>query len=279
MPTASIAALSVYPVKSCRGIAIGRATLTATGLALGAVRDREWMIVDPRGRFVTQRELPGLARVEIRIAAETLVLHVPGHAAVALERAGAPRDVVVWSAHVRGFDAGDAAAEALSAFAGRALRVVGFDDAQPRRCNPRYAGASGATTLYSDGYPLLVAGQGSLDDLNERLAARGLREVPMNRFRPNVVIEGLPAFDEDHVDTIACGDVVLKLVKPCTRCEMTTTDQATGERFDEPLRTLAMFRQDDRLAGVTFGMNAIVVRGAGATLSVGDAVEATYRFD
>jgi len=158
------------------------------------------------------------------------------------------------------------------------VRLVGFDDALPRRCNPDYAGDSGATTLFSDGYPLLVVGEASLDDLNARLADRGLREVPMNRFRPNLVVAGLPAFDEDHVESLACGNVVLKLVKRCTRCEVTTTDQATGHRLEEPLRTLSTYRRDDRLAGVTFGMNAIVVRGAGATLAVGDAMEATYRF-
>ena len=100
----------------------------------------------------------------------------------------------------------------------------------------------------------------------------------MNRFRPNLVVAGLPAFDEDHVESLACCDVVLRLVKRCTRCEVTTTDQATGRRFEEPLRTLSTFRHDDRLAGVTFGMNAIVVRGAGASLAVGDAMEAVYRF-
>lgn len=278
MPTVRIAALAVYPVKSCRGIATERATLTPTGLALGAVRDREWMIVDRRGRFVTQRELPRLARVGMQIIDGTLTMCLPDRPALPLSRTGSARDVVVWSAHVRGFDAGDEVAEALSSFADRPLRLVGFDDELPRPCNPRYAGASGATTLYSDGYPLLVAGLGSLDELNARLAARAMREVPMNRFRPNVVVEGLPAFDEDHVDTIALDDVVLKLVKPCTRCEMTTTDQATGERFEEPLRTLATFRHDDRLGGVTFGMNAIVVRGSGSTIAVGDAMEATYRF-
>ena len=278
MPTATIAALNVYPVKSCRGIAMERASVTATGLALDSVRDREWMIVDARGRFVTQREMPRLALVEVRPHDGALSLHVPDRPPVTLRRAGPPRDVVVWSAHVRGFDAGDEVAEALSAWCGRAVRLVGFDDAMPRRCNPDYAGDSGATTLFSDGYPLLVVGQASLDELNARLAHRGLREVPMNRFRPNLVVAGLPAFDEDHVESLTCGDVVLRPVKRCTRCEVTTTDQATGLRYEEPLRTLSTFRHDDRLAGVTFGMNAIVVRGAGGSLAVGDAMEATYRF-
>ena len=278
MPTATIAALNVYPVKSCRGIGTSRASVTATGLALGGVRDREWMIVDGRGRFVTQREIPRLALVEARTQGDAVTLHIPGRDPVTPRRMGSAGKVVVWSAHVRGVDGGDEVADALSAFTGRALRMVAFDDTLPRLCNPDYAGESGATTLYSDGYPVLVIGQASLDDLNERLAVRGLAEVPMNRFRPNLVVDGLPPFDEDHLDSLACGDVELKLVKRCTRCEVTTTDQATGHRFEEPLRTLSTFRHDDRLAGVTFGMNAIVVRGAGAMLAVGDAMEATYGF-
>jgi uncharacterized protein YcbX len=249
-----------------------------TGLAVDGVRDREWMIVDGGGRFVTQREIPRLALVESRTQSGAVTLHIPGRDPVTPKRTGSAGKVVVWSAHVRGFDGGDEAADALSAFTGRALRLVGFDDALPRRCNPDYAGDSGATTLYSDGYPVLVIGQASLDDLNDRLADRGIAEVPMNRFRPNLVVDGLPPFDEDHLDSLVCRDVELKLVKRCTRCEITTTDQATGHRYEEPLRTLSTFRHDDRLAGVTFGMNAIVVRGAGATIAVGDAMEAKYRF-
>jgi hypothetical protein len=139
-------------------------------------------------------------------------------------------------------------------------------------------GASGATTLFSDGYPILVIGRASLDDLNARLAANGFPVVPMNRFRPNLVLDGLDPYDEDHLDTITAGTLTLRLVKPCTRCEITTTDQDTARRNLEPLRTLTTYRRDDRLAGVTFGMNAIVVAGAGATLGVGDVADVAFRF-
>ncbi|HVF34838.1 MAG TPA: MOSC domain-containing protein, partial [Candidatus Saccharimonadia bacterium] len=158
------------------------------------------------------------------------------------------------------------------------VRLVRFDDACPRPVNPAYAGTTRATTLYADGYPVLVIGQASLDDLNDRLADRGAPALPMNRFRPNVVVDGLDAYDEDHVDTLRVGDVVLTLVKPCTRCEITTTDQETGRRLQEPLRTLSTYRRDDRLAGVTFGMNAIVAAGAGASIRVGTTAEAALRF-
>lgn len=275
---ASIAALNVYPVKGCRGIAADRVTVTPDGLQLEGTRDREWMIVDPSGRFLTQRELPRLARVETAVENGRLHLRLPGGAVVCPEREGPSRDVVVWNAQVGGYDGGTVAADALSAYLGAPVRVVRFDDSRPRRVNPDYAGTSGATTLYADGYPVLVIGSASLRDLNARLASRGLAALPMNRFRPNLVLDGLEAYDEDHVDTLTVGDVVLKLVKPCTRCEVTTTDQDTGRRSEEPLRTLSTYRRDDRLAGVTFGMNAIVVRGAGASIAVGDDAEVTLRF-
>jgi uncharacterized protein YcbX len=278
MNQASIAALNVYPVKSCRGIATARARWTETGLAIDGARDREWMVVDARGRFVTQRERPKLALVTTRVGPHALELVVPERGAFALSAQGESREVTVWNAHVRGFDAGDEVADALGSFLRDPVRLVRFDDSQPRLCNPQYAGDSGATTLYSDGYPMLVVGQASLDDLNRRLAAHGDEAMPMNRFRPSIVVAGLEPYDEDHVDTLAFGDAVIKLVKPCVRCEITTTDQATARRGLEPLRTLSTYRRDDRLAGVTFGMNAILTRGAGTTVAIGDSGEAVFRF-
>ena len=277
MQRATIAGLSIYPVKSCHGVDTRYVQVLPTGLAHDGVRDREWMVIDARGRFLTQREVPDLALVRVVVRDARLELLVPGHAPVAPGK-GATCDVQVWGAHVRGIDAGDDCARALSAHLGRDVRMVRFDDRLPRPCNPDYVGATGATTLFADGYPVLVIGRASLDDLNARLVAHGFPTVPMNRFRPNLVLDGLDAYDEDHLDTITTGAVTLKLVKPCTRCEITTTDQDTARRHLEPLRTLATYRRDDRLAGVTFGMNAIVVAGAGATLAVGDAAEVAFRF-
>lgn len=279
MTAVAISALALHPVKSCRALAVEQATAWTTGLAVDSVRDREWMVVDASGRFVTQREHPRMALIEPVLAGDGAVeLRIPGQAALSLASRGTARDVVVWRAQVRGFDAGDAVADALSAFLATPVRLVRFDDGRPRACNPDYVGTSGATTLFADGYPLLVVGRSTLDDLNERLAARGLAEVPMNRFRPNVVVDGLAAGDEDHVATLAFDGVVLQLVKPCTRCEITTTDQASGLRGVEPLATLAGYRRDDRLGGVTFGMNAIVAEGAGGTLASGMRGRAEFRF-
>lgn len=285
MSTAVIAALNVYPVKSCRGIARARATAAARGLALEtgrhAVADREWMIVDDRGAFVTQRQQPRLALLVPRLDDDALELSTPGRAPlhVALAPARGPtREVAIWNDRVEAHDAGDEAARWLASFLGAPARLVRFDLTRERRCNPAYAGDSGAHTAFADGYPLLVIGEASLADLNARLAAKGSPALPMNRFRPNVVVAGLEPYDEDHLDTIAADGVVLKLVKPCTRCQIPTTDQQTAVRGVEPLATLAEYRLDRKLDGVAFGMNAILAEGAGRTLAVGASASCTFRF-
>jgi len=278
---ARIAALNVHPVKGCGGIAVSSATAEVTGLGALGVRDREWMVVDAAGRFLTQREHPRLARVAPSVEGASLRLAAPNAAPldVPLALTQAPSsEVVVWRSHVLGLDQGDAAAAWFSDYLGKRARLVRFDPAKPRRCNPDYVGKTGAHTMFADGYPVLVVGQASLDDLNARLAAKGSPALPMNRFRPNVVVAGLPPYDEDHLDTIESGGVTLKLVKPCVRCQVTTTDQATARVGIEPLATLGMYRRDDALAGVTFGMNAIVVAGAGRPLEAGAAATVTYRF-
>ena len=237
------------------------------------------MVVDTTGRFLTQREHPRLALVRVDIAGGALALSAPGMPAciVAAERGGPARDVVVWRSEVLGVDQGDAAAQWFSRWLGRDVRLVRFGPRR-RECNPAYAGDSGAHTMFADGYPILVANAASLDDLNARLAARGQAALPMNRFRPNVVLEGLPAFDEDHVDTLAIGGVTLRLVKPCVRCQVTTIAQDTAEVGVEPLPTLGEFRMDPKMDGVTFGVNAIVVEGAGQPIEAGAAAVVTYRF-
>jgi len=285
MPRATIAALDVYPIKGCRGIALATARVAVRGLLAampGAVAgDREWMVVDRDGRFVTQREYPRLALVETSLAAGVLVLGAPGMAPLALplRDAGATvREVVVWHSRVPARDAGDEACRWFSGVLDADVRLVRFDPAHERRCNPDYAGDSGAHTAFADGYPLLVIGEASLADLNSRLAAKGLPALPMNRFRPNLVLAGLDPYDEDHVSSIVSEGVTLKLVKPCTRCQVTATDQNTARVGLEPLATLGAYRNNAALAGVAFGMNAIVVSGAGQALNVGASADCTFAF-
>ena len=239
------------------------------------------MVVDRHGRFVTQREYPRLALIATTIVDRALTLSAPDVGTIQLPPAlpsQSSQDITVWRSKVRGFDAGDAPARWISAFLGAELRIVRFDRSRQRMCNPAYAGDSGAHTMFSDGYPLLVIAQASLDDLNARLSARGAKPVPMNRFRPNVVVAGLEPYAEDHLDTVESDGVTLRLVKACVRCKVTTTDQATGHVGFEPLPTLSTYRRNDALAGVTFGMNAIVTAGAGRTLAVDSAVNVEFRF-
>lgn len=280
--TARISGLFVYPVKSCRGIAVDDAVLTGRGLA----HDREWMIVEPSAHascpalFVTQREHPRLALVRTRIADGVLTLSAPDRDDLVIDanRDGVRREAIVWRDTVPSIDQGDAAAEWLSSFVGKNLRLVRFDPSFRRYCNHVYAGDSGAHTAFADGYPVLVIGAASLANLNDRLLARGSATLPMNRFRPNLVLDGLDAYDEDHVLAIEVGGVRLRLVKPCTRCQITTTDQDTATVGDEPLATLARYRMDRRLDGITFGVNAIVERGAGTTLARGAPVAVEWNF-
>lgn len=270
--SAKIAGLFVYPVKSCRGIALPSAELTERGLA----HDREWMIVDAAGRFVSQRELPRLALIGTALSDGTLALTASGRAplTIPLDPSDDRRPVTVWRDTIRAIDEGDGAARWLSGWCGRELRLVRFDPDVRRTGNRAYVGDSGAHTGFADAYPLLVLTEASLAELNTRLSS----PLPMNRFRPNVVLSGTEAYDEDHIDEIAAGTIRLKLVKPCTRCQITTTDQATGERASEPLATLATYRMNAALEGVTFGVNAIVAAGAGATLRVGAVTECSLRF-
>jgi len=281
MTSAVVDALHVYPVKGCRGLAPERVDVAATGFATDGLADREWMVIDSQARFVTQREFPRLALVEVSTAGDALALMTPGLSRLLIPLASDPseaREVCVWRSVVRGFDAGDIAADWMSRAIEAPVRLVRFDRTRRRCCNTDFVGTSGAHTLFADGYPVLVIGLASLDDLNARLEAGGFKQVPMNRFRPNLVLAGLDPYAEDYIDTIEAGGVVLRCVKRCTRCQVTTTDQATAHVGVEPLRTLSSYRMDERSGGVTFGMNAIVVAGAGATLSRGGDARVTFRF-
>jgi len=270
--SASVAALHVYPVKSCAGIALTRAPLEATGLA----HDRQWMVVRPGGRFVTQRELPRLALIGVALEADALVLAAPGRPVLrhSLATAGRPCTVMVWRDACGGLDQGEEAARWLSEFSGEPLRLVAFDAVQPRIVDPHFTGSDGFHTQFTDGYPLLVIGAASLEDLNARLPVR----LPTNRFRPNLVLGGLPAYAEDRIHELHAPGIRLRLVKPCLRCSITATDQARGAvDGEEPLHTLHGYRWDRTLHGVAFGQNAVVVAGAGRELAVGQVLTIDWK--
>lgn len=279
---ARIAALHLYPVKSCRGIDLDAATLGAAGLERHGAGDREWMVVDAGGTFLTQREAPRMALIAPAIEPDALVLRAPGAAELrvplALPFGRTPGlGVRVWNHACRAFDEGDAAAAWLSEVLGRRLRLARFDPAHRRLSNREWTRNAEAPVRFSDGYPILIVSEASLADLNERLQEAGREALPMNRFRPNIVIRDVGPFDEDRFVRLVSGEVVLAPVKPCPRCPMPSIDQATGERGPDPQDILARYRDDARL-GVVFGQNAIVAGGIGARLEVGQVFETEWNF-
>jgi uncharacterized protein YcbX len=243
------------------------------------------MVVDARGEMLTQRTWPQLALVTPRLRPGELVLRAPGMLALhlRLDAAGAPTRVRVFRDEVRAHDMGDIAAQWFSDFLGHRLRLVRFDPDERRLASREWTGRLEAPTAFADGFPLLVLGAASLAELNARLQRAGHAAVGSERFRPNVVLDGLEAFDEDHLDELAIdgddGPLVLRLVKPCVRCTIPNVDPASGASAPAVGDTLATFRADARMnGGVTFGMNAVVVAGVGRRLRVGQAVRSNYRF-
>ncbi len=266
--TAVLAGVFLYPVKSAAGIACAAAVLGPTGLQ----HDREWMIVDPGGRFITQREEARLALLATAIADGRLTLSNPRGAgpAVDLQHEGDVREVQVWGASCAAFDAGAEVAQFLSDWLGRPLRLVRFDSRRARLANPDWTAERQVSTLFTDGFPMLVLSQASIDDL----AARVGRDLPVQRFRPNLLLNGVPAYAEDAAQELAIGAARIALTKACTRCVITTIDHSLGERTDdEPLRTLKKYRFDAALRGVVFGRNAYATAGVGSIMRRGDAVE------
>jgi uncharacterized protein YcbX len=260
--SATLGRLFIYPVKSAAGIECEQVRLTPQGFE----HDREWMIVDPAGNFLTQREEGRLALLATALERGRLLLSTPAgdSLAVDVDHGGASVDVQVWRAQCRAFDAGAPAAQFLSDFLGRPLRLVRFDMTQPRLSAAEWTGGREVPTLFSDGYPLLVLSQGSIDDL----AARVGQALPVQRFRPNILLEGVAPYAEDAAGGLQSGEVRLQLTKACTRCAITTIDHLTGNRTGaEPLATLKTYRLDRQLHGVVFGRNAYAVAGIGGTLT------------
>ena len=280
---ATVSGLFVHPVKSCAGVALREARLMDTGLDL----DRAWMVVDAEGRFVTQREQPRMALVRPQIKVLEVVLRAPGMLALHLgiNEVEKPARVQVWGDALDAWDMGDVAGQWFSDFLGRpGLRLARFDPEVTRLASKQWTGEVEAPIEFADGFPLLVVGEASLAELNQRLAAAGHAAVGIERFRPNIVLAGLQAHDEDRLHELriatAEGEVVLRLVKPCPRCPIPNVNPANSQSNPKVLQTLSAYRAYARLDGaLAFGMNAVIVQGAGHPLCVGDAVRADWRFD
>ncbi len=266
----TVSGLFVYPVKGLKGIALTEARCTDRGLE----HDRRFMVVDAAGEFLTQRSSPKMATVWTDIDADSLFVSAPdmSELEVPLPPAGRERmRVKVWSSTCEALAVSRDADAWLSGYLGLACRLVYMPDDVRRDSNPRYAGRD-KRVGFADGYAYLLATEASLADLNTRLQARGHPTLPINRFRPNLVVSGSGAFAEDRWKELRVGEAILAAAKPCGRCEVTTTDQATGEvRGPEPLATLSTYRNSTEF-GVMFGMNLVTLREG--KVRVGDTVEA-----
>jgi hypothetical protein len=277
--------LHLYPIKSCAGISVQAATATPAGLTHAGIHDREWMLVDDTGEFLTQREHPRMALIAPQLHEAMLELRAPGMASLWLPiicpQAGeaVERQVCLWRERMPALDCGDEAAAWFSSFLGARCRLVRFHPEVIRAVNRERTGGREIGTMFSDGYPMLVISQEALDSLNARLTAMGREALPMNRFRPNLVIAGVEAHDEDHAALLDFGNVSLKPVKPCPRCPIPAIDQATGLRGPDPLDALRSYRQGiGGISGIAFGMNAILEQGEGEMLRVGQEMKLEFAF-
>lgn len=246
----TLSSLIYYPIKACRGHEVESWNVERMGLE----HDRRMMVVTPEGEFLTQREHAKLALVNPKLNDGVLTLSAPRFDSmqVAIQRSGTTVPVNVWkSKGVQAVDQGEEAAGWFSDWLGTSVRLVHIAEGYKRLVNGEYAVNDDDHTGFADGYPILVATEESLQDLNSRLES----PIPMNRFRPNIVVRCCDAFAEDTWNEIRIGDVKIAIVKPCARCEVTTIDKETLERSKEPLKTLGKYRKQK--LGAIFGQNAI----------------------
>jgi uncharacterized protein len=260
--TLHLTGINIYPIKSARGISLLEWETDAFGLRY----DRRWMVVDDTGTFITQRNHPRMALVDVRVGNGVLQIDAPGMPTLVtpLQPAAAVvTQVVVWNFSGPSTWLGEAPALWFTEFLGVTCSLVHIGDDVVRPANPLFAPRS-TRLSFADGYPILLISEESLADLNNRLS----QPIPMNRFRPNLVVAGAEAYAEDGWEKIDVGGLPFRVVKPCPRCVITTTDQATAERGREPLRTLATYRRVD--GEVMFGQN--VVHETTGKLRIGDTV-------
>ena len=254
----TVTSLIYYPIKACRGHEVDISNVERMGLE----HDRRMMVVTPEGGFVTQRDTPKLALVTPSISSEKLTLSAPGmdNLTINFQKSGSTRPVDIWrSKGVQAVDQGELAAEWFSDWLGTPVRLVHMAEGYIRKLNEQYAVSADDHTGFADGYPILLASEESLGDLNARLD----EPVPMNRFRPNIVVRGCEPFAEDTWSRIRIGEaraesgrsVELAVVKPCARCVVTTIDKQTLAQSKEPLKTLTTYRTQN--GGAMFGQNVI----------------------
>jgi len=280
-----IAQLFIYPIKSCAGIEVTQAQLTATGLSM----DREWMIVDQDGMFLTQRQVAHMVWIKPALSSTALTLSAPGFESVSipLTLPSAPKQVTVWRDTLLGDDQGDAVAQWLDAYLavpGKHYRLIRFSKQARRLSALDWTKGVEAVNKFSDGFAVQVVTQSALDELNTRLIEQGHEAVSMSRFRPNIVLDRLEAHTEDHLGELTIhttqGSAQLHMVKPCPRCAIPDINPETAISSPEVNDTLRPYRTLARVNGaICFGMNGIVHAGVGQTLAVGQQAEGNFSFD
>jgi len=263
--TIRITGISIYPIKSTAGIPIDQCAVEAQGLAM----DRRWMLVDDNGDCLTGREFPILTQVRAQLGNEGLRVTAPGMSELPVPfptNTASAMSVTVWDDSCRALSADDAVDDWFATLLGARCRLVFMGDTRIRAVDSEF-GRPADRVSFADGYPLLLISQASLDDLNTRLP----QAVGMRRFRPNLVVAGCAAYEEDRWRTIRVGETQFEGVKNCARCVFTTIDPANGEKHprQEPLRTLGGYRRTPD-GGVLFGQN-LIPRTLG-TIRVGDAL-------
>ena len=262
-----VTGLYVYPLKSARGLPLEEANLDAFGIE----GDRRWCLTGGDGRVITQRDCPVLATLDVFPNEEGLELRAAGRLPLRVRRpepGPEPHAVTVWEDSTAGLAVGEDADSWLADLLERPCRLVYMPETTHRQVSLSY-GRSGDRVSFADGYPLLLTSEASLAELNRRMEGA----LPMDRFRPNIVVDGGEPFGEDDWARIRVGDTQFRVVKPCARCVVTTTDQQTGSRGEEPLRTLATFRTVD--GKVLFGEN--LIHDGPGPLRTGDPVEVIER--
>jgi len=254
--------LAIYPVKSLRQVSLRYTSVDRFGFS----GDRRWMVVDSAGKFITQRQQASMSLIQVTLTGEGVILQAPdvSEMAVTIPTGRANARVKIWKDECNVVDCGDDVAHWLSRFLGVQCRLVYFPDDEVRQVDLNYA-QKGDRTAFSDGFPILLLSQASLDDLNSRLET----PIPMRRFRPNMVVSGCEPFAEDNWRSIRIGGLVFRVVKPCSRCVIPNIDPNTGERGTEPTRTLVNYRRRD--GKVYFGQN--VIADSVGRLEVGMPVE------
>lgn len=263
MTELKLTAIYIYPIKSAAGIALETAQVASQGFQY----DRRWMVVDQKGKFMSQRHFPRMALITVRQSKQQLVIEAPAQKPLLIPLVlNSPQriSVQVWSDTCDAIPLGEEVAEWFSEFLGTSCQLVYMPEDCLRPVKSRYQ-VNNEQVSFADGFPFLLISDASLADLNQRLE----QPVPMNRFRPNLVVSGCEAFAEDGWQSIKIGSISFRVVKPCDRCVITTVDQAQGIAGKEPLHTLAQYRRWD--GKIWFGQN--LIHEQLGMLKVGDSVE------